>query len=98
MYKLISPCEINSVISEEVIKEIVEILTDKGLDAAEECEFSYEGKEGFGEGEYTSNIIQKTGILGEMNGNWQTTVTFCIFENHSKVTDEYFYTVSAFED
>lgn len=98
MTNLINPSQITAKIAESVIDQVIDFLRWDGLNSEEETIHAYECKEGFGEGEYTDRVAQKFSVSGEMNGNWETTITVTIFENRSLITDEYFYTVVAVED
>lgn len=98
MATLINKSQITAKTAETVIEQVIDFLRWDGLNAEEETIHAYECKEGFGEDEYTSHEAQRFTVYGEMNGDWQTTITVKVFENRSLITDEYFYTVKAFED
>lgn len=97
MTTIVNKSDITATTVEEVIDQVVELIQAYGVDAAREDVTAYECKEGFGEGEYTSSVEQVLYVLGEMNGDWQTSIKVTIFENRSIGGGDYLYTVTASE-
>jgi hypothetical protein len=95
MKNLINAKEIISKTTSEVEQEVISLLNRKGFTAG-----SKEELKNFFDGEkYYSNSIQKLQIDGEMNGDWQTTITVIIYENYvDSGSDDYFYTIKVSED
>lgn len=95
MNNLINSKEITSKTAIEIEKEVIDLLNSKGYIAG-----SKEDLNNFFEGEkFSSDLVQKLEIDGEMNGDWQTTITANIYESYiDSGSVDYFYTVVASED
>lgn len=95
MNDLINAKEIASKTVSEVEKEVIDLLNNKGYIAGSEEDLN----KFFGGEKFSSNAIQKVEIDGEMDGDWQTTITAIIYENYiDSGSDDYFYTVKVTGD
>ena len=95
MNDLIKAKEITSNTVSEVEKEVIDLLNNKGYITGSREDLN----NFFGGEKFSSNAIQKLEIDGEMDGDWQTTITAIIYENYiDSGSDDYFYTVKVTED
>ena len=95
MNDLINAKEITSKTISEVEQEVIDLLNNKGYIAGSNEDLN----DFFGGEKFSSNVVQKLEIDGEMNGDWQTTITVVISEHYvDSGSDDYFYTVKVTED
>lgn len=100
MGKLIDKKEITATTVENVLEQVINKLNRYGYTTAEsdeEAEAMF--KEWGYEEEMRYEVAQSFEVLGEMDGDWQKTITVTIYGNYADSgSDDYIYTVSVKED
>lgn len=100
MANLINKKEITATTVESVLEQVINKLNRYGYavaDSDEKAESMF--KEWGYDGEMRYDVEQQFELLGEMDGDWQKTISVTIYGNYvDSGSDDYIYTVSVTED